>query len=234
MYALFQTFLQYAALYIALGFISSAKSSILNQTGVFLLILLSNFLFRSDKFTWLKAVGCVVGFAGIVVVNLGGLDAGFSFMGEGLVLVSSLSAAIGYVICKKLGSTGDPITLTSWQQLIGGIGLTAVGLIAGGKLVPTNGWAYAIMAFLSASIAVAYVIWSLLLKYNHMSKVAVYKFAVPVFGVLSSAVLLGEDVFSWVTLLSMALVSVGIMLVNLSGVKITKNKQNNENIAEKQ
>ena len=38
-YAFFQTFLQYAAMYIALSYVDASKSSILNQMGVFFLIL---------------------------------------------------------------------------------------------------------------------------------------------------------------------------------------------------
>jgi len=224
LYAFFQTFLQYAAMYIALSYIDASKSSILNQLGVFLLILLSHFLYKSDRFGVLKIVGCVIGFAGIIVVNLKGLNfSGVSFQGEGLIIVSSFSATIGYVICKKMGSTGDPIGLTGWQQLIGGAGLLIVGLLCGGRLTVTGAGSILMLIFLAVAISVAYVVWSMLLKYNEMSKVAVYKLAVPVFGVLAGWAIGGENIWTNPMLfVSMAMVSAGILLVNMSGSKISE------------
>ena len=228
LYAFFQTFLQYAAMYIALSNIDASKSSVLNQLGVFLLILLSHFLYKSDKFGVLKIVGCVIGFAGIIVVNLKGMNfSSVSLQGEGLIIVSSFSATIGYVICKKLGKTGDPIGLTGWQQLIGGIGLLLVGVVMGGKLQYTGIGCILILLFLSVAIAIAYVLWSMLLKYNEMSKVAVYKLAVPVFGVLSGWIIMNEPVWeNPMLIVSMVMVSLGILLVNMSGNKNKKQEIN--------
>ena len=217
LFSFFQTFLQYLTLYIALGYMSSAKSSILNQTGVFVLILLSHLIYKSDKFSAVKALGCVVGFAGIVAVNFRGLNFEFTFLGEGFILLSSFSAAIGYIISKKLSVGEDPIALTGWQQFIGGALLLIVGLCAGGRLRFTAGLAsVGMLLFLACSISGAYVLWSLLLKYNEVSTVTVYKFAVPIFGVIASVVILREKSIDLVTVLSMILVSIGIFLVNFA------------------
>ena len=76
------------------------------------------------------------------------------------------------------------------------------------------------LLFLAVAISVAYVVWSMLLKYNEMSKVAVYKLAVPVFGVLAGWVIGGENIWTNPMLIvSMVMVSVGILLVNMSGSK---------------
>ena len=62
----------------------------------------------------------------------------------------------------------------------------------------------------------AYSLWGILLKYNPVSRVTVFGFMNPVFGVLLSALLLGEtDQASGILgLLSLLLVSVGIYVVN--------------------
>ena len=59
-------------------------------------------------------------------------------------------------------------------------------------------------------------LWGILLKYNPVSRVTVFGFMNPVFGVLLSALLLGEtDQASGILgLLSLLLVSVGIYVVN--------------------
>ena len=69
------------------------------------------------------------------------------------------------------------------------------------------------MAMISA---VAYSLWGILLKYNPVSRIAVFGFMNPVFGVILSALLLGENnqAFSLYGLAALVLVSLGIFLVN--------------------
>ncbi len=65
--------------------------------------------------------------------------------------------------------------------------------------------------------AMAYALWGILLKYNPVSKVAIYGFTNPVIGVLLSALLLGEggQAFSVKNLLALLCVCIGIIVVNL-------------------
>ena len=65
----------------------------------------------------------------------------------------------------------------------------------------------------------AYTLWALLLKHNAVSSVAVYGFMNPLFGLLLSAVLLGEreQAFSLNSLLALLLVCAGIIVVNRFG-----------------
>ena len=70
--------------------------------------------------------------------------------------------------------------------------------------------------YLSFISACAYSIWSLLLKYNPVSKIAVFGFMTPVCGVLLSAVLLGEteQAFRLEAAAALVLISAGIFIVN--------------------
>ena len=70
--------------------------------------------------------------------------------------------------------------------------------------------------YLALISAVAYTIWGLLLKYNHVSRVAVIGFTNPVFCALLSALFLGEadEAFSIKNLVSLVLVCIGIYIVN--------------------
>ena len=58
-----------------------------------------------------------------------------------------------------------------------------------------------------------------MLKHNRVSSVVIYGFMTPMFGVLLSAVLLGEfsQAFSWNTLAALAMVCAGIVAVNRFG-----------------
>jgi len=213
--ALFQTVLQYAFLYIALAHMTGSASSVLNQLGAFLLVLLLPLADKNERLTVSKLAGCILGFAGLILINVHGLSFTVSFEGEGCIILSSCTAAIGYIINRKLAKRGyDPILLTGRQQLIGGAVLTLIGLAMGGRIFPTGIGGVLIILCLALSIAAAYVIWSVLLANNPVSDVTIYKFATPVFGVLNSAVILGEDIFNLRTLISLAAVALGILLVN--------------------
>ena len=69
------------------------------------------------------------------------------------------------------------------------------------------------LAFISAA---AYTLWSMLLKHNPVSEISVYGFTKQIFGVLLSAVFLGEvaEAMSINSLLSLILVCAGIFIVN--------------------
>ena len=72
------------------------------------------------------------------------------------------------------------------------------------------------LLYLGLLSAVAYTVWSILLKHNPVSRVTVFGFLNPVFGVLLSALLLGEvaEAFAVKNLAALALVSLGIYIIN--------------------
>ena len=90
--SLAQTAVQYLFFYIGLAHTSGVHGTIISGTGGFFSILMASLLFRYEKLTGAKIFGCVIGFAGIVVMNLSGSSSeGFfqvSLLGEGFVLLS--------------------------------------------------------------------------------------------------------------------------------------------------
>lgn len=86
----------------------------------------------------------------------------------------------------------------------------------GGHITKVTLSGIGLLVYLALVSAVAYSLWGILLKYNPVSRVTVFGFMNPVFGVLLSALLLGEtDQASGILgLLSLLLVSVGIYVVN--------------------
>ena len=92
-----------------------------------------------------------------------------------------------------------------------------MGLLTGGRIgLPSQPWAYLLMLYMGLISAVAYSLWGLLLKYNPVSRVSIFTFLTPLFGVLLSALFLGEaeQAFSLRTLAALVLVCAGIYAVN--------------------
>ncbi len=107
----------------------------------------------------------------------------------------------------------DATVMTGWQLLFGGLVLTAMGLVGGGHFAGFSIGAGLLVVYLAAVSAVAFALWSLLLKHNPVGSVAVFNFEIPIFGAVIAALVLGETVLEWKNLVALLLVSAGIWLV---------------------
>lgn len=217
----FQTILQYVLFYSGLARASGVSSAIIESSNIFLTIFTAVFLFHYEKMTGRKLIGSIIGFLGVLLVQLPGAGGsfGFTLTGEGFILLSAFSAALSSGFIKKFSRTEDPVMLSGWQFLLGGLVLAVSGFARGGRLVPLSGYAWLLLLYMAFISAAAYTLYSILLKYNPVSRIAVYNFSNPLFGVLLSALILGEknQAFSLSGLLALFLVSVGIIIVNRSG-----------------
>ena len=89
------------------------------------------------------------------------------------------------------------------------------GALMGGRLEVISAHGVIMLLYLAMVSAVAYSLWGMLLKYNPISKVAVFGFMNPVFGVILSALLLQEaDSLGVMCIAALGLVCVGIYIVN--------------------
>lgn len=215
--ALFQTILQYLFFYIGLAHTSGVKSSIIVASNVFLSILFSCFYFHYENLNRMKILGCLTGFAGVVMINLtgGGMDGGMSFQGEGAVLLSTIAYAFAAGLMKRYGKKEDTLVLSGWQFLAGGLVLIGIALTAGGRLQFSFS-SFLLLLYMAFISAAAFSIWGILLKYNPVGKVAVFGFMNPIFGVFLSALLLGEknQAFGIQGILALVFVCSGIFFIN--------------------
>ncbi len=219
-----QTFAQYLFTYIGIGLTTAANTSIITACASFLTVLAAPFFFRSDRFTALKLLGCALGFAGVLLVNRGGGVTAETLPGDALIFLSTVCAAGGNIIAKKSAAGLDPVRLTAWQLLFGGILLCGAGFAAGGGLDLLNLHGVLILLWLAFVSAAAFSIWTALLKYNPAGRISVFNLLVPVFGTALSGLLLGEDVFRVESIVSLLLISSGVILVNLRREKDEESK----------
>ena len=82
--------------------IDSAVASILDATVPLFTILIAHFLLQDDKITFPKAIGLIVGFAGIVVLMSKDIGASSSsLLGQAAVIVASIFYAITAIYIRK-------------------------------------------------------------------------------------------------------------------------------------
>lgn len=218
--SLAQTIVQYFCFYVGLAHTSGVTGTILSGASGFFSILMASLLFRYEKLTLPKVIGCIMGFSGLIIMNVsfdGGTSFHFSFWGEGLVLLSTLSLALSGILAKKYSARFSVVMLSGYQFIVGGLVMIIVGLALGGRiaLVPQAS-AYVLLLYMAFISAVAYSVWGILMKNNPVSRVSIFNFMTPLFGVLLSAIFLGEldQALQWNKLAALVLVSAGIYVVN--------------------
>ena len=213
----FQTIGQYFFFYIGMAHASGVKASITEASSTFFAILIAALVFHTEKLNYRKIIGCLVGFAGVLVILIPGntLDFHVSFNGEGFILISTLMYAMSSSVMKQYSRREDTFVLSGYQFIFGGIVLTAAGALMGGHLSGFTPASTALLLYMSFISAAAYTLWSILLRHNPVSRIAVFGFINPVMGAILSALLLGEQnqAFSVYGLLSLVLVTAGIVIV---------------------
>ena len=213
LYGVLQTGLMYILNYIGVANTTATKTSILTAASAFMAVLLAPLFFRDERLTAVKVIGAVIGFGGIIAVNLGDLSGGLRFDGEGFVLLAAALNTAGSFVGKRI-SAGRVFEMTAYQLTVGAALILAVGALMGGRpILSVEGLLLTLtLAFISAA---AFSLWTSLLVYNDAGRILVFNLLIPVFGAMWSFVILGErQIFDPMYILSVILISVGIILVN--------------------
>ena len=214
---LFQTIIHYALTYLGQGMTDGSKTPILKEISAFFIIRILNFVSKDDKLTLNKIIGCLLGFSGVVIINLSG---GFNFNiqpGDIIIIGAALSNAIGQVFLKFSSSSArSPFTIVAFSHFTGGLIMLLIGIIGGGKLIATGTASYFLLIAIVFTTAIPYMLWSQLYKYNKASIMSVYCLMTPMFGMLFTSLFFGNsNVFSLYSVGALVLISLGILCVNL-------------------
>lgn len=214
----FQTVIQYIFFYVGLSLTTGVKGTVLSGSSAFFIVILAALVFRTENLTLKKVLACLVGFLGMLLVNLNGIDFNMGW-GDLFVVLSTVSYAFSSMFMKKFSAYEDPVVISGYQFIIGGAFMVIVGLIFGGKISFGNTTGVVILVYLSFLSAVAYAVWGVLLKYNPASRVSIYNFTTPVFGSILSYIFLvneRENINPINLVISLAVVSLGILMLNLN------------------
>lgn len=201
-YGIFTFAMQFGLLFtgIHLG-LSPGLASLVLQVQVFFSMGLAAFLFHDRPGKW-KIIGALIAFAGLGLVasRVGG---GTTLIGFILMLFSALSWAIGNMFSKKVAAD-SPLALVAWGNLIAFPFMLAASFTTEGVDVITHSFSnitlettMAVVYIVYMSTTLGYGIWGFLLNSYSTNVVVPYTLLVPVIGLLSSAVFLGEELPGW-------------------------------------
>ena len=214
--SLFQTVIQYIFFYIGLANTTGVKGTIASGSSAFFCVLIASLIFRQEKLTPKKIIACILGFAGIVVVNLNGLELTMNLLGDGFVIFSTISYAFSSVLMKRFSKYEEPVLISGYQFIVGGAFMVVLGLCLGGRVYLLDPKGIGVLIYLAFLSAIAYALWGILLKFNPVSKVSIFSFTTPIFGTLLSALMLTEasGTEPLNLIITLVLVSAGILLLN--------------------
>ena len=213
-FTLLNTTLHYACFYIGLSHSQGSRAAILNSLSVFVLVILACVFFKSDKFTLRKAIGCTIGFTGILALNhSGGENGSFTLLGDGMIILNALCGACAGLMTRGVGKSVDMFVGTGYSLGIGGALLVIPGLLMGGTLpcVTIIGLLYLLM--LIGISTIGFTLYNKLLTCNPVGKIAIWNSLIPVVGAVTSCLCLHEA-FVWNYAVAATLTTAGIFVIN--------------------
>ena len=219
----FQTIGQYVFFYLGLAHTGGVNSAVVDSLTTFFAIIIAALVMHMEKLTAKKMIGCLLGFFGVLIINLSVPGFSFSPLGDGLVALSALCYGVSSNLIKLYSRQHDTVIFSGYQFVFGGAVMTVIGhagLWLSGESAAVNpddtSKAVIILVYLALVSSVAYTLWGLLLKKNDVSKISIFGFMTPVLGVVLSALLLGEGGQLGIRhLVSLVFITAGIIVVNL-------------------
>ncbi|UYP31704.1 EamA family transporter [Pseudomonas sp. Z8(2022)] len=214
---------QFACLFYAMyvGMPAGLASLVLQSQAFFTLFFAAMFL--GERLRGSNLFGLLVAASGLVLIGLQGGQA-MTLAGFALTIAAASMWALGNVVTRKLGKV-NLVGLVVWGSLIPPLPFLALSLwLEGPELIirslSTLGLdSLLVLAYLAFGATIlGYGLWSRLLSRYPASQVAPFSLLVPVVGISSSALLLGERL-GGLQMVGAALVMAGL-LINVWGGRL--------------
>ncbi len=212
--------LGYAVYHLALNFgelhVSAGAASLIIATGPAITALLAVAML-GERLAPLGWAGSVVSFLGVILIVMGDSGSGLSFNAWAwLVVLGAVATSFYAVLQKPLFTRYKPIEVAAFATWAGTVPLLAFlpGLGADILNAPREALAATLYIGLFPS-AIAYTIYAYALSRAPIMVVAAFLYLVPVFGLASSWLIIGE-VPTLITVVGGTIAICGIVLVNLA------------------
>lgn len=214
---------QFGLLFLAIKLgMPAGLSSLVIQLQVFFTIGLA-FLLFGERPTVSQIAGALIAFAGIGVIAIERLD-GAALLPLVLTIVAAVCWGLGNTAGKKAGRV-DMLSFVTWSALVPPIPLVLAAIALDGPGIFADAFAHITwrgigsIAFMSyAATLFGFGVWAWLLSRYPASQVTPFALFIPVVGIVSGALLLGEHI-TMLEVLGGAFVLVGL-IVNVFGPRL--------------
>lgn len=195
--------------------LSPGLASLVLQSQAFFTVLLAMKLL-GERPRRLQLIGMVVAFIGLALVALT-VDGSVTGVGLALGIAAAMAWACSNLLMKRAGNV-DMLSLMVWVSLVAPLPLFLVSLATEGWSLDLAALSHVTLSGIGAVLFVAYVatifgfaIWGAMIRRYGVARVAPFSLLVPIFGMSSSALLLGES-FGPLRILAAALIVTGLVM----------------------
>ncbi len=190
-----QTFGQYVFFYYGLSVSSGALGALLNGSGSIIWVLLAPVMvksaFPSGK-QWLALMTCVLGIS--IAVYAPGVGSGNVTHGVISFVLVGFSGALGAIAMKQIAPTVGSRTVTALSLFIGGLILSLVGSYEWRAFTGEYSLAtFGVTVYLALLSATAFALWNRLIELYSVNVLSAFRFLIPLFGVVESAIFLKNE-----------------------------------------
>jgi drug/metabolite transporter (DMT)-like permease len=198
--------------------VSSGLASVLFATYPFWVAIVSHFILKNEKITFVRIIGVVIGFLGVTFIFNNGFYGVSSrvLFGMAAIILGSIIQAFGLVYLRRLGSDAHPVTLNFCSMLISALPLFAASLVfEDHSNIIFN--ASSIVSILYLSIfctVITFVIYFWLVKHVEAVILSLSAFITPVIAVVIGVVFMNEKISDDVYI-GTTLVLVGVAFATL-------------------
>jgi len=210
---------EFGFIYVGLGYTLASRTYILLYTAPFFVALEAHFFLKGDRLNPWKAAGLILSFAGVVALFMRDLGS-FSISalpGDLMALAAGAMWGTTTVYVKRyLSHRTVPLQTLFYQVFFSAPLLLLMSIIMEDPILTGFSLATGLSLFYQCIIVafLSFLVWFELIHRYPVSLLHAFSFFTPVFGVfLSGALILGE-IISPGLLVALALVSLGMVLVN--------------------
>lgn len=180
---------------LGLEHMASGRAAIVAYTMPLWAVIFARILL-GEAITWRRSLGLFVGLAGMVILVSGDLPAiGESPLGAIYMLCGALTWGAGTVLFKRAPWRIPVPVIIGWQLLVLGVPITIVAFLTETPRLDYTGWSWFAIAYqIFASALIGNYAWAKIVTLLPAGVAAISSLAIPVLGVLSGALALGEPV----------------------------------------
>mgnify|MGYP000131368095 CR=1 FL=1 len=207
----------------ALRFTSASHTVVLLYTAPIFVALGLHCKLPAERLTGLQWCGILTAFSGIVVTFLGrgasgAQDLSAMLWGDLLALGAGMLWASTTIAVRLSNLSEAPATQTLFYQLLGGFAfLLPMAFMLGQSAVHWTALTFGSLLFHAVLISFgSYLLWFWLLKHYLASRLGVFSFLTPLFGIAFGVMILNEPVESGF-IAGTVMVMLGVIIVSLSG-----------------
>lgn len=176
------------------GRVSPGLATVIANTQPLIAAVLA-WAFLNEKLLMVQRVGLAAGFGGIMLIGAPNLSGTASqFTGILFILLAAIAIAVSNVVLKRLAGRVDVLRAMGWQLLIGSLPLSLLAALMEDVGSVRWSWQFTITLLVLSVIgtSAAFAMWFAILRRASLSRLNVFTFLSPIFGLAMGVVFFSE------------------------------------------